>query len=202
MAIIKRSDDRTTLEIDGRTVTAYQLATNPGTASVEGVSLRRTISQGTSLGDGPFFTRSNGTRIIPTSQFGTLDGPNLVVVQRRNGVLITLTYNPDQGIAPVLTANEFAYRDSTGVLTTGTGIVAANNDFTSVVVPGQIIPFGEVEVRPTNVTATAIVEQPTGTYTEVVLLKNGPNGGFTQTGLISAGTWYVNEVVDAIITNA
>ena len=81
---------------------------------------------------------------------------------------------------------------------------------------------GDVKVRPTNVTAT-LVFVIGGTFTppsgdtpgslsgnfethEVIILHNGPNGGFTQTQLRlleenhTGINVFVNEVVDALYT--
>ena len=66
---------------------------------------------------------------------------------------------------------------------------------------GNYIPQGEVIVRPTNVTATVGVAA--GDDPSYILLKNGPQGGFTQNlrlGAAAAGV-LTNAVVTGIITD-
>ena len=64
---------------------------------------------------------------------------------------------------------------------------------------------GSIRVRPTNVTATITIPQAsplTGSDT-VILLKNGPKGGFTQEitpGSHASGELTVNDVISAIVT--
>ena len=86
----------------------------------------------------------------------------------------------------------------------------------------------QVKVRPTNATAIAYLvtfhadsaaaegERIASKVTEVILMQNGPKGGFVQTGIgfgafdNNTGTigapgevhLFVNEIVDAVITNA
>ena len=85
---------------------------------------------------------------------------------------------------------------------------------------------GDVRIRPTNVTAVAYLVTFTAAslptdhevedIVEFILIQNGPKGGFTQLGGLGALTvqdpdivgtasstvLFVNEVVDAVITNA
>ena len=56
-------------------------------------------------------------------------------------------------------------------------------------------PVGAVKIRPTNVTATITSDTNT-----LILLKNGPKGGFTQGGSLGVTAATVNDVVQAIIT--
>lgn len=60
---------------------------------------------------------------------------------------------------------------------------------------------GDVRVRPTNVTAT--VSHAAGAEPDVILLHNGPNGGFTQQfkPTTAAANFRTNSVVRAIITS-
>lgn len=65
-----------------------------------------------------------------------------------------------------------------------------------------------VRVRPTNTTATINIVAGTGAVTQderdaskLILLHNGPHGGFTQGGALGAGSYLVNDVVAALITN-
>lgn len=62
--------------------------------------------------------------------------------------------------------------------------------------------FGDVRVRPTNVTAT-IASASGDNDPDFILLHNGPNGGFTQQFKPgAAGTFRTNAVVTAVITDA
>ena len=68
---------------------------------------------------------------------------------------------------------------------------------------GDDATAGTTKVRPTNVTATIAAEpgadvDPSG----VVLLHNGPQGGFTQQFKGAAGDYEVNAVIEALITDA
>ena len=69
-------------------------------------------------------------------------------------------------------------------------------------------PEGDVKIRPTNVTATistvgaasiaAATQEP-----NYILLKNGPQGGFSQSArLENTMVYQVNAVVAAVITDA
>lgn len=60
---------------------------------------------------------------------------------------------------------------------------------------------GTTKVRPTNVTAT-IASTPGGSADGVILLHNGPAGGFTQQFKGAAGNYAVNAVIAAVITTA
>ena len=65
-----------------------------------------------------------------------------------------------------------------------------------------------VKVRPTNVTAVISTVAGTGSTVSdternnsLILLQNGPKGGFTQTGNLAAGSYWVNDVVRGVITD-
>ena len=66
------------------------------------------------------------------------------------------------------------------------------------IVGTTITPYGEVKVRPTNVTATC--GETVATADNFILVHNGPNGGFTQ-NYRGAGTLFFNSVVRAVITD-
>ena len=62
---------------------------------------------------------------------------------------------------------------------------------------------GTTRVRPTNVTATIAAEPGVGEDASgFILLHNGPAGGFTQNFKAAAGDYEVNEVIEALITDA
>ena len=60
----------------------------------------------------------------------------------------------------------------------------------------------DVKIRPTSVTANLIIEQPAGEYTEIIMLQNGPKGGFVQNGFQIGPhvSVFVNGSVEAVIT--
>ena len=64
--------------------------------------------------------------------------------------------------------------------------------------------LGFVKVRPTNVTARIATVAGANQLEEnsVILLSNGPHGGFTQQANLAAGNYEVNDVVRAVITNS
>ena len=104
------------------------------------------------------------------------------------------------------------------------GNFAATENITGVALSRTI--QGDVKIRPTNVTAVAYLvtftadslttDHEVEDIVEFILIQNGPKGGFTQLGGLGAlsaqnpgtiGTpsttvLFVNEVVDAVITNA
>ena len=61
-----------------------------------------------------------------------------------------------------------------------------------------------VDVRPTNVTATLNIVRTNDPDSQIILLKNGPKGGFSQEfglGTLRSGeTLSVNDVVEAVLT--
>ena len=110
----------------------------------------------------------------------TFDGVDVLSTATLNGTNGTVTFNPP---------------------------LAGNGERELVLAAGFYAPIGEVKVRPTNVTATITVALGTPAVNQtLILLKNGPKGGFTQGGVIGTGTGTgivaatVNDVVQAIIT--
>ena len=72
----------------------------------------------------------------------------------------------------------------------------------------RTIQQNTVRIRPTNTTATINIVAATGTVTQaerdaakLILLHNGPKGGFTQTGAPGAGDFLVSDNVAAVITD-
>ena len=67
---------------------------------------------------------------------------------------------------------------------------------------GNPVGIGEVKVRPTNVTARIATVTGNGQLEEnsIILLSNGPHGGFTQEAMLPNGNYEVNDVIRAVIT--
>ena len=69
---------------------------------------------------------------------------------------------------------------------------------------GNPVGIGEVKVRPTNVTARIATVAGANQLEDnsVILLSNGPHGGFTQQARLAQGSYEVNDVVRAVITDS
>ena len=162
------------------------------TDNITGVVLRESIPQ--------------GSAIVTLSRETLTPAGNVTTTGNRAGFVRD---GDEEGSGSFLTEATF---DGVDVLSTATlngtnGTVtfnpplAGNGERELVLAAGFYAVEGEVKVRPTNVTATIT----TGANT-IILLKNGPKGGFTQGGVIGTGTGTgivaatVNDVVQAIIT--
>ena len=170
----------------------------PNNANVTGVVLRESIPQGTAiqiLSRETLTPAGNVTTTGPRAGFvrdgdadgsasflteATFDGEDVLSTATLNGTTGTVTFNPP---------------------------LAGNGARELVLAAGFYAPIGEVKVRPTNVTATITVALGTPAVNQtLILLKNGPKGGFTQGGVIGDGTTSgtvsatVNDVIQAIIT--
>ena len=91
-------------------------------------------------------------------------------------------------------------------------VTLADNEIITGVVLEKTIQDG-IKIRPTNTTATINIVPDTGTVDDaeragdkVILLHNGPKGGFTQSGFSLDGTtadpedYLVSDNVKAILT--
>ena len=193
MAIL-RPTGVATITLNGKETLVRRYTGVADTVIISGVSLVRNLKDGTGERD---------TETVNTEQTFIADGATEIIAT------LTTTHNVDEVIEvsptdidglPVTARRSgsheieiLATNDTGG----GTANIAAGETLT---VTYESEEGDDVAVRPTNVTATMVIHSGDN-FDEIIVLKSGPQGGFTQKfGMYDHTAVYTNLAINALLT--
>ena len=202
---IHRTTGLATLTLNGKETLVRVVETNGMTVSdnevISGVELVRNLKDNT--GD-------QVTEMVTGAQQTVANGATVEVatLTTTNNVDEVISVTPETVAGFTITAERTGAHEITLSTTNDFG-TSANFPETDFTVVYESEEGDDVAVRPTNVTGTVIVayvdpEDSSNTlYNEIIVLKNGPQGGFNQSFAPGDHTAiYTNLAVNSIITQS